>query len=187
MNLASEDNHGIEFHLKLSLELFNSSSRPVIILQRKPWLGSITLARSCEDAAAYKYLYLSSAWPSVYRGGKDSEWQDLQQHLDQKNPPSDLTRTLRPQESFSYETDAVLYIEKRGNFDKTSQPWDVIRRSSTVWLQVSLEIWPVNVEPKVNPNNPEFGRMLQQRWRQFGQLQLEPLTSEPMQLSFPKS
>ncbi|MCU1266965.1 MAG: hypothetical protein JWM21_3283 [Acidobacteria bacterium] len=184
VTLAGEDKHGIEFHLRLSLELINSGPKPVIILQRKPWLGSITLARSPEDAAASRYLYLSSAWPSVYRGGKDSKWENLQQRLDQRGPPPELTRTLRPGETFQYETDATLYIEKRGNFDKTSVPWDEIRRASPTWLQVTLETWPVNIEPTVDPNHPEFGMMLQRRWWQFGQLQLERLTSDPMLLDF---
>jgi hypothetical protein len=187
VELSRQDAHGIVFDLRLSLELVNTSKQPVILLRRPFWLGSITLARSPEDAAANKYIYLSSAWPSVYRGGEHSEWKNLQQRLDQQSPPPDLTRILAPGESFLYETDATLYIEKPGSVDKTSQPWEIIRRASPVWLQVTLETWPVNVEPKVNPDNPEFGRMLQYRWQKAGKLQLEHLTSEPMQLSLPTS
>lgn len=184
VGLSREDAHSIVFDVTLRLELVNTGTQPVILLQHPFWLGASTLALSPGDARAYKYLYQSSAWPSVSRA---PEWKALRQSLDQQNPPADLTRAIGPGETFQYETNAVLYIEKRGSFDKTSQPWDAIRRASPVWLQVTLEVWPVNAEPKVDPNNPEFGRMLQQRWRQFGQLQLERLTSGPMQLSFPKS
>lgn len=184
VEFSREDAHSIIFNVKLRLELVNAGNRPVILLRHPFWLGALTLARSPEDAKGYKYIYQSSTWPSVSGA---PEWKALRQSLDQRNPPSDLTRAVGSGETFQYETDSVLYIEKQGNFDKTSQPWDVIRRSSPVWLQVSLEIWPVNVEPKVDPNHLEFGEMLQRRWQQFGQLQLERLTSEPMQLSFPGS
>lgn len=182
IELSREDEHSIVFNLRLRLELVNTGNRPIILLRHPVWLGALTLARSQEDARVYKYIYQSSAWPSVSGG---PEWKALRQSLDQRNPPAELTQAISPGKSFQCETNTVLYIEKRGNFDKTSQPWDAIRLASPVWLQLSLEIWRVNVEPKVDPNNLEFGRMLQQRWRQFGQLQLERLTSEPMQLSFP--
>lgn len=184
VELSREDSHSIVFNLRLRLKVVNAGDRPIILLRHPIWLGALTLARSQEDARAYKYIYQSSAWPSVSGG---PEWKALRQRLDQESPPAELTQAVSPGSAFQYETDTVLYVEKRGNFDKTSQSWDAIRLASPVWLQVSLEIWPVNVEPKVDPNNLEFGRMLQQRWRQFGQLQIERVTSEPIQLKFPKS
>jgi len=184
IELSREDAHSIVFNLRLRLELVNAGDRPIILLRHPIWLGALTLSRSPEDARAYKYIYQSSAWPSVSNG---PEWKALRQSLDQRNPPAELTQVVSPGNSFQYETDTVLYIEKGGNFDKTSQPWDAIRLASPVSLRVSLEIWPVNVEPKVDPSNLEFGRMLQQRWRQFGQLQIERITSEPIQLNFRKS
>jgi hypothetical protein len=184
VGLSREDAHSIVFDVTLRLELVNTGTQPVILLRHPFWLGASTLALSPEDARTYKYIYQSSAWPSVSRA---PEWKVLRQSLDQRNPPADLTRAVGPGETFQYETDTVLYIEKPGSVDRTSQPWDAIRLASPVWLQVSLESWPVNVEPKVDPNHLEFGEMLQRRWQQFGQLQLKRLTSEPMQLSFPGS
>jgi len=95
-----------------------------------------------------------------------------------------LAWTIAPGESLPYETNATLYIEKAGSFDKTSQSWDTIRQASPVWLQVTLETWAVNIEPRVDPKNLEFGKMLRRRWQQVGELQLEHLTSEPMLLDF---
>lgn len=181
---SQEDAHGITFNLRLKLELVNAGDRPMILLRYPIWLGALTLARSQEDARTHKYIYLSTTWPSISRG---PTWKALRQKLNQQHPPAELTQAVSPGNAFQYETDEVLYIEKRGSFDKTSQPWDAIRLASPVWLQVSLEIWPVNVEPKIEPTNLEFGRMLQKRWRQFGQLQIERVISEPIQLNFPKS
>jgi hypothetical protein len=184
IRLVREDNHSITFDVKLNLEFINTSETGVIILQRGFWLGATTLARSPEDAAAHKYLYSSSHWPSV---DTSPEWGKLRQRLDQPSPPTDLTRVLVPGASLPYETGATLYIEKPGSFDKTSQSWNTIKQASPVWLQVTLEMWPVNLEPKVDPDNSEFGKMLQRRWQQFGALPVGYLTSEPMRLKFPTS
>lgn len=179
VKLARENNHSIVFDVKLNLEFTNTSDKPVIIFQREFWLGAKTLARSPEDSAAHKYLYVSGQWPSV---STSPEWGELRQRLDQPNPPQDLTRVLAPGESLPYEASVTLYIEKVGSFDKTSQRWDTIKQASPVWLQVTLEMWPVNIEPHVDPENPGFGKMLQRRWQQYGRLQIDQLTSEPMQL-----
>lgn len=184
VRLARQDVHSIVFKLELNLQLVNVSTSPVILLKRLYWLGATTIAGSSEEAKAHKYMYASGGWPSVSGG---SEWGELRQRLNQENPPSALTRTLALGESLQYETEATLYNEKAGSVDKTSLPWEVIREASPAWLQVSIEVWPINVEPKVDPENLEFGKTLQNRWQQFGKLQLERLTSEPMQLSFPPS
>jgi hypothetical protein len=181
VELIRENKHSIVFDMKLQLEFVNTSDKPVIIMQGSYWLGAKTLARSPEDAANYKYLYGSGHWASVSGA---PEWRELRKRLDQPSPPPDLTRILAPNESLPYEADVTLYIEKAGSLDKTSQSWDVIKQASPVWLQVTLETWAINIEPRVDPNNLEFGKMLQQRWRQFGELQIERLTSEPMPLDF---
>lgn len=181
VELMREDKHSIVFDVKLRLEFINTGDMPIIILQREFWLEAKRLARSAEDARANKYLYLSSQLPSV---STSPEWKELRRHLNQPSPPPDLTRVLAPGESLPYETNATLYIEKAGSFDKTSQSWDTIKQASPVWLQVTLEMWAVNIEPRVDPQNLEFGKMLQRRWQQVGKLQLESLTSEPMPLDF---
>jgi len=45
----------------------------------------------------------------------------------------------------------TLYVEKAGSFDRVSQKWETIRQASPAWLQVTLEMWPVNIEPRVDP------------------------------------
>lgn len=179
VKLVHENKHSIVFDVKLNLEFSNYSRTPIIILQQEFWLGATSLARSPEDATAYKYIYISGHWPSV---STSPEWKALRQRLNQPNPPQALTLVLGEGKSMSYETSTKLYIEKAGSFDKTKQSWEIIKQASPVWLQVTLEMWPVNLEPSVDINSPAFGKMLQRRWRQHGVLQLERLTSEPMPL-----
>jgi hypothetical protein len=179
IKLVRENKDSIVFDIKLSLEVSNLGDKPVIILQREFWLGATALASSPRDAAAYKYLHTSGHWPSI---STSPEWKALRRCLNQSAPPPDLTRVLKPGESQPYETSTSLYIEKAGSFDKTKQSWDTIKQASPVWLQVTLEMWPVNLEPRGDMDNPGFGKILQQRWQRYGVVQLGRLTSEPMQL-----
>lgn len=178
VEFVRENNHSIVFNSKLDLEFINNSDKPIILLKREFWLGAKTIARSSEEANTNKYLYSSGGWEAVSDAPKLAE---LSQQLNQPSPPSDLTQTLLPGESMSYQTNATLYIEKKGSFDKTSQSWDVIKQTSPVWLQVTFEIWSKNIGRRIEP---EFGKTLQKRWKQFGELQLNNITSEPMSLTF---
>lgn len=179
VKLVRENDDSIVFDVTLNLEFTNNSDKPVITLHREFWIGAKTLARSPEDAAAYKYLYASSHWPSI---SASPEWGGLRQRLDQPSPPPDLMSVLAAGETLPYKARVTLYVEKAGSFDKTSQKWDTIKQASPVWLQVTLEMWPINIEPRVDPENPAFGKMLQQRWQQYGELQIDRLTSESMNL-----
>lgn len=177
-----EDQSHIVFDVNLELEIVNKGVKPIILLKREPWLGAELLARSPEDAASNRYVYNSSHWPSVYRAS-GNEWERLTQKLDQSSPPSELTLILYPQATWKYETSTILYIEKKGSFDKTSKPWDEIRQISPLWLQVVLEMWPINVEPRVDPENLEFGKKLRRRWQQDGELWLDKILSEPISIN----
>lgn len=179
VRLARETASSIVFDVKLYLEFTNAGDRPAIILRREFWLGAKTLARSPEDAAADKYLYTSSHWPSLTAS---PEWETLRQRLNEQFPPPDVTRVLAPGESLPYEAKVTLYIQKAGSFDGTSQKWEAIRQASPVWLQVTFEMWPIALEPRFDPDNPDFGKTLRRRWHPYGRLEIEHLTSEPMQL-----
>jgi hypothetical protein len=179
MALVKEDKQSIVLKLKLSMEFVNQSNKPTIILRRKFWQGAEMIGRTFEEARSSKYIYIGTHWPSVDEG---VEWEKMQQSLDQPEPPTELTMRLLTGETYPYETEIILYFEKAGSFDGTRQRWDKILQASPVWLQVSLEMWPINLEPDVDPNNMSWGKWLQRRWQSFGILWLDRLTSEPMRL-----
>lgn len=177
--LEREDNHSIVLKMKLSMEFVNHGDKPIIILRQKFWQGAEMIGRTPEEARSSKYLYVGTHWPSVDEG---VEWGRMQQSLDQPEPPTELTTRLLPGEAYPYVTEIVLYFEKAGSLDGTRQRWGKILQASPVWLQVSLEMWPINLEPDADPNNLSWGKWLQRRWQSFGTLWLERLTSEPMRL-----
>jgi hypothetical protein len=180
----SEDASSVGFKVGLRLTFRNIGSNPIIIYRDSIWLGAALIARSSDDASAAKYLHRSSAWPSVW--GKSSRVK-LRQKLDQPIPPQDITKILKPGESYEYETGTHLGFEKKERYDGTSKAWDEIKLASPVWIQVTLEMWPINAEPKVNPENPEFGKELRERWKDSGELWLDYLTSQPMKLDLVSS
>ncbi|MCG3146266.1 MAG: hypothetical protein HONDAALG_04165 [Gammaproteobacteria bacterium] len=179
VTLVREDKQSIVLKLKLSMEFVNQSDKPIIILRRKFWQGAEMIGRTPEEASSSKYLYIGTHWPSVDEG---VEWQRMRRSLDQTEPPTELTMRLLPGEAYPYETEITLYFEKAGSLDGTRQRWDKILQASPVWLRVSLEIWPINLEPDVDPSNPSWGKWLQRRWQNYGNLWLDRLTSEPMRL-----
>jgi len=181
LRLLEEDRNKIRIGLKLRLNIVNEGNKSAILLKQDFAIGAEMLARSFEEANAQKYLYKSTHWPSVSRAPRWTSWK---QHLDTATPQQSLTIMLLPNESLPLEAETSLYIEKAGNFDGTDKPWDEIRHLSTIWLQVQVRTWPINLEPTRNSEKLEFGEELQQRWQSFGDLQLKHITSEPIPMDF---
>ena len=180
IRLLENDRTHIKFGLKLSLNIVNEGYRPIILLKQDLVIGAKKLARSREDAKAQQYLYTSRAWPSV---SDDPAWRRWRKGLDANVPNEKKLWILSAGESVRFDTSTVLYIEKNGNFDGTNKPWDEIQQSATVCLQVEIKSWPANLEPNHDPQNPEFGQRLREKWEAYGRLQLGHLTSEPIEIS----
>lgn len=181
IKLLNEDQHQIRFGLQLTLKFVNEGNERFILLKQSFDIVAEMLAANCEAGKEGAYLYVSTHGSSVSLA---PEWTRWRQHLDTQSP-SNLLSVLAPGESLSFDANTTINIEKNGSFDRRNKSWDEIRRSPTVCLLVEVQTWPTNLEPKHNPETPEFGEALRSRWRSFGELQLSPLTSEPMKLAFP--
>jgi hypothetical protein len=181
LEIGSEDSRSISFKATLLLTFKNMGTKPIIIYRHDLWLGGIFLSRSIDEARAYRFILDSSAWPSVR--GRDSR-DKLRKALDQQDPPANLTLTLQPGESWQYEKVAHFGIDKKEGPEAQGLPWNKIRSLSPVWLFVMFEMWPVNAEPEVDPDNPRFGLMLRKRWKTSGELWLDYLTSQPIRVDW---
>jgi hypothetical protein len=177
--LTDDGSGSMELSLKLSLQLTNNVTRPVLLLRREPWTLERKIVAYPADAEGDAYLYWQSSYPS---NGRSPETAKVRRRLDEPSPPPDLIRELAPGETMTFE------IEDGANFDKKphstwhDKPWDEIRQSALVWFQVRLEMWEINVETPDASRDFTFGRALRRRWQRFGDLRLQPLTSEPMPL-----
>lgn len=184
----------IRCEVDLSLDFSNRSNRPVIILQPHGdftfWQGGRSLALTRADSSANNYVYHSAAWPSVY--GFES-YRLLAEALDQPTPPTQVTRTLGPGESWNLSATIQLGVaeENSCNFSVGVEiGWNEIKRLSPLWLRVSYEMWPFNVEIF----KQDLGGRLRERWKKYGNLYLEEtksnnwwfaiLQSEPIELDF---
>ena len=182
LHLLEEDRGMISWELKLKLKIVNEGTKSAILLRQDLQIGSVMLAENAQCATGGDYIYKRAAWPSVYTG---PEWERWRKQVDSAEPKSSHTWILIPGQSMSFDARTVLNIEKGGNFDRTNKRWEEIR-NNTRCLQVQIKPWPVNLEPNHDPQKPEFGEALRDRWRSFGELQLSILTSEPIPLTFPK-
>jgi hypothetical protein len=180
--LRSTDTCCVVIDLKLKLEFFNDGERPLILLSREPWIVGELFSVSDEDARAGKFIYSNYHLPSILRA-PGNKWEQLEHQLDQPTPPESLTRILSPGETWGYETDTWWTIDKKENYEGRSESWDSIKQHSHVWLSLEFEMWPVNVEPRVNPSKLAFGKKLRHRWRESGVLRLDSIRSEPMELN----
>jgi hypothetical protein len=189
---CARDKTYIRCKTDLRLTFANAGSTPAIILQPNGeyefWHGGTTLALSENHSRNRSFVYMSSAWPSIY---KFPLYRNLADLLDQPIPPARVTRTLRAGDSWSWATSIMVYLQERNSCNQhvgVQAGWQEIKAlSSPLWLTVSYEMWPFNVENfKAN-----LGGTLKQRWASYGNLYLEEkfgrywhanLTSEPIEL-----
>jgi len=176
---------------ELNLRFTNTGSTSLIIVQPQGeyefWHGGTSLALSEKEASTNSFVYDSSAWPSIY---KFPMYQKLATLLDQSGPPIGITRVLRPSVSWSWDTSITLSLREGNSCNQrvgVEIGWEEIKQRTTpLWLRVSYEMWPFNVENF----KPNLGGILQKRWRSHGLLYLEGktgkywqaiLTSEPIE------
>lgn len=184
----------IRCKIDLSLDFINQGAHPIIILQPHGeyefWQGARSLALTKADSETNNYVYSAAAWPSFY---KTEMYQQLAQDLDQANPPANFTRVIAPGESWNWKTTIQLGLAEDNTCSGSigvEIGWNEIKKlSSPVWLKVSYEMWPFNVENF----KKGLGGHLRERWRSYGTLYLEEksdqiwfahVTSEPIGLDF---
>jgi len=176
----------------LRLRFSNAGSEPLIILQPyqeyKFWLGATSLALTGADPRRADYVYISAAWPSV---DNTVEYRSLGDALDRPSPPAGLTRILSRGESWQSDTTVHLFFTQDNNCGRGEGleiGWKEVQNLQTpLWLRVSYEMWPFNVENF----KPDLGGKLRKRWKRYGTLYLEEksfryrfahITSEPIEL-----
>ena len=188
---CSKDAGDILCKVELALKFTNTASTSLIILQSQGeyefWQGGVSLALSEKESSANSFVYDFSAWPSIY---KFPMYQRLANLLDQSVPPPGLTRVLLPNASWSWDTSIRLALREGNTCNMhvgVEIGWEEIkRRNAPLWLRVSYEMWPFNVENF----KPDLGGILQKRWQSHGLLYLDGkmerywsaiLTSEPIE------
>lgn len=179
-----EASDSISYKVNLSLTFRNQGRSAIILCEKNLWLGAASLARSAEDAGAYKFFYDRSLWPSVWPAVSRAKLRDS---FDKPAPPNDIFLILNPEKEWELQSAVYLEFEKKKSGSAKNAGWEEIREISPMLLQVTFGMWPVNVEPSLTPDDPQFGRKLRERWKTVGYLWLDDLTSEPIELDLKKA
>jgi hypothetical protein len=179
--IVDEGTESVKLSLRLRLDFRNVSPESVLILKRDLEVVKRNIIAHHADAADQDYLFRFEAYPSIDRS---PEWDQLRKKVKYPLPQSDVVRILSPNEVWSWETTDWFMIGKRTNIDRNSKPWAAIQQASPVWLKVTLELWPKNIEPDPGREELSLGKLLQHSWQPFGELQLGHVTSDPILLDF---
>jgi hypothetical protein len=182
----------IDLRIDLSLNFSNAGTAPIIMMRpwqdERFWHGGSTLATTRQSAQSNSFVFDDAAWKSI--SGHDG-YRKLSRDLDQREPPPKLTRVLKPGESWDWQTTVTLRFEASTNHRYPRVPtWEEMKTEpSPLWLRVSFEMWPFNVEYF----KPNLAAQLQKRWRnvgwlwigyKFGRMHLARLNSEPIELDW---
>lgn len=177
--ITEQESGDIKLTLNLSLDFTNSGKQPVLLIKRKPGIVEEKIIADA-SAAAQKCLFKQETYPSIDRS---KEWQFLKTSVDTPSPSSDAIKTLAPNETWTLVTSDWFYIAANGNDYDSNKSWDVIRATSPLWVQVTFETWPKNIEQGPERDERQFGIRLRNRWKSFGDLLLGSVTSEPIPLN----
>ncbi|MFL6333090.1 MAG: hypothetical protein ACJ754_07065 [Pyrinomonadaceae bacterium] len=164
-------NSWVEGTVDLSLDFVNTGSRPVIILRPEIrdvpgvfWAGWVSLSWTREDSETEKFIYAHSRWPS-FRGKAE----ELAGRLDEAAPPDELTRVIRPDETWTWRTQVRFDIPGRAEHTGwgVNLGWDAVGGGGRpVWLRVGVGMWPFGLEMVRGGPLSE----LQRRWQGVGLL-----------------
>lgn len=156
----------------LSLELKNEGDKPAILFpgakeENGWWLVSTQAARSTEALEKHDYVYFATLGQAY--NATSAKWVRLRKALDVPRPPAGLTVTVEPGKSLTFSRDVALELFE----------YDIPAEDSTLWVQLSFQLWPRNIE---TGSTPVFGQRQQTRWAKYGSLQLDLISSEPIKI-----
>lgn len=110
------------------------------------------------------------------------EWKNLRESLDKENPPPALIRVLEPNETWSFVSEETIITAKEAGLIRPLT-LEKLRNSSPCWIKVFFQVWSRNIEldSKDRAKLP-FSKVLQNRWSEYGNLWIEDIASEPIQI-----
>lgn len=178
----SEDSSTISFNIVIQMEFINKSIRPILLSKREPWLNSKFISSSINNLSNKKYMYSFTAYPS---NDVSSKWEEYRKELDKNAPPQEHIRSVLPNETWQFNVDSVIEINKiaaKGGGSWNEVDWSGIKSSPELWLQLEINLWFSNIEPVASRKEKKFGKKLREQWEKYGYLWLDDIVSQPIQL-----
>lgn len=190
LTVDRSDKHYVRFYAKIAAQFVNEGTENIILFKpefdKGYWLGgrSLSLTENGEQ------IFGNGQWQSV---SGDESYRKLAEGLDFKVPPKELTITLKPGETWNLQSETQIGFsaeEERSTFPKRRSWKEMQEFPPQLWLTVSYEILPWNIEYF----KPNLIRKLAKRWRSYGNVLIETkkegrfnqftVSSEPMVIDF---
>lgn len=172
--------------IRVGLNLKNTGNIPVIFLADK-FTTWASIWESNDEHGLLGLLAEEAVFLPSF-GIKNSEWKKIKSDLDKSSPPEGNTWVLMPGQAFNFEDRVLVDLPLKPNVltREENSSLRYLKEVSPVWLNLKVETWDkVHIEVK-NSNGhtekPKFYRVLKNRWKKFGYLWLEDITSEPIML-----
>lgn len=168
---ATTANHNI-LRIILSVELLNSSKHPLIFFKSGYRIAEYAISKTWEDALASKHETKASLFGStqVFRLGPNNSLQEITALIDTPTPSKDFFLIIPPGESYKGEESLTIPIyvnESKRRPDNLTE--------GEHFLQVTLATWPDVDIPSAK---------LRERWKGYGYLYSEGITSVPASFTF---
>jgi len=170
---------GIHFTIEVDLSFVNTGKRPVILLRPNAperfgggdlWWNVWGIGADQEAVEKGRYWRDEQSRPSNSRSF--DMWKFLREALDQPYPPIDFVWVISPGDSTPPHRTTIQFFSSE-------------LPASNLWLQMTLPVWPFNIEPT---DDNEFGQKLRQQWIANGVLELGQdcdFKSKPIELVLP--
>jgi hypothetical protein len=162
------------YSVVLAATIKNVGNQPVIIYKGIPHVDGVTIATSKQKALASDFIYNQSA------GLGKSNSSKLHKRMDKNSPPLDEFVLLAPNKTTPFELHTFYYFTKD---PVTLDAGGQIKLISPLWLKIAINIWPNSVELR-SDGSSSFGEMLRLRWKKYGDLLLDRIESEPIEVTY---
>jgi hypothetical protein len=179
-SIEKEQKNGdiIRIYIDVHLVLKNISEKNIIVYWNNNWLGEVRLSGNSKTNEKVM-LCDDSAWPSTW---PTEERKKLREGVNKISPPEGFFKVLTPSQEITKESRLFLDFKRDVGFSgyiSLQKACDLTDLS----LELTYEAWPTNIENRLDSNFPELGLSLRKKWEDFGVLQLEKLTTEPIVFS----
>jgi|GEM_PF-6267669 len=181
----------VVFIVKLQMTLKNTGMQDLIIMADVPLREWYYCFDSYENALQGKAIQEDYVGP----GGNDSTnpiWIEYRKALDQRKPPVDKVRIVKPGESLHFTSEIPVMFRRYQLVKGTPRSmekkayWDEIKGISSLFIRVVYSMWDWNLEAEGPPLEKRFGRRVQKKWAETGHLYLDDIVSEPIEIRLPK-
>jgi len=172
---ATDEGDRVKVSLKLNLSLTNAGDTPILLMSEKPTLIGRQISSPSVNEQDEKSLFTLWRRPSI---GKNDEWLKLSKDINKASPPEAQIKRIEVGDAIKWEVTDWFYISKD---DKSS--WKELAAADRLSLRLTYEMWSLNIEPQQSTlDDKKFGQELRERWKSYGYLWIDEITSEPIDI-----